>query len=408
MLRKTLPLMSLPQVADELHALFANTLPDGRPVSVMLYGDPGVAKTTYIHDVISTRLAASTGRNVRVIHENLNRMEPQDIAGIPFPDLKGYKAQQEANPDKPARRPAAIWTRPDLIDKIDRIMDDDPETVILLLLDEFGQCGAQTQKAAVPMLAEGLIGDAKMPPNVWVWATSNFQDNGAGVSKMLSHAGSRMLKLPVYMPAQNWIKSYAHATGMSPAAVQFVERNAAVFEGADDEYIERQRRSPEAPQCNYRSFTYAMNALDALKQSRGIDDPREVPTDEFVKALLRGYIGPEMADKFIEMAPTMHLLPDPKDIYRDWQTAPLPEGADFYAQFPLQAMLIQLITATSADPDKQEALLQYTTRLRPELASGVLAIVHDPKRGRTVLTTETSRKFIGRHASLFTAISEAA
>lgn len=408
MLRKTLPLMPLTQVANEAHVLHNNTLPDGRPVSVMLYGDPGVAKTTYIHDVISSRLANSTGRQVHVIHENLNRMEPQDIAGIPFPDLRGHKAQQEANPDKPTRRPAAIWTRPDLIDKIDQVLDQDPKAIVILLLDEFGQCGPATQKAAVPMLAEGLIGDSKMPPNVWVWATSNFQDNGAGVSKMLSHAGSRMLKLPVYMPAQDWTQGFALQTGMSPAAVQFVERNAAVFEGADDEYLDRQRRTPEAPQCNYRSFTYAMNALDAIKQARGIDDPREIPTDEFTKSLLRGYIGLEMADKFVEMAPTMHLLPDPKDIYRDWQTAPLPEGADFYAQFPLQAMLIQLITATSADPDRQEALVQYTTRLRPELASGVLSIVHDPKREHAAPTTAASRKFIGQHASLFTAISEAA
>lgn len=404
MLTTTLPRLSLPAIAREVHALHGNKLPDERPVSVMLYGDPGVAKTTFVHGEIATRLAKATGREVHVIHENLNRMEPQDIAGIPFPDLKGYKADMEkADPGKAARRPAAIWTRPDLIDKIDRVLDKDAQAIIILLFDEFGQCGPNMQKAAIPAFTEGLIGDSKLPENVWVWGTSNFQDNGAGVGKMLSHGSSRLLKLPVYMPAEDWSKGFALPNAMHPAATEFVRRYAAVFEGDDPEY----RPPSESPRCNYRSFTYAMNAVDAVKKSRGIDDPREVPIDEFTRGMLRGYIGTEMTDKFIELAPTLHLLPDPKDIYRDWETAKLPEGKDFYAQFPLQSMLIQLLQATSTDPDKQVSILNYTTRLRPELASGTLAVVHNPRKGRTVLTSPEAQKFVGKHASLFTAVAEA-
>ena len=396
MLRATLPTTSITTLFQNIHTLFNARLDDGRPVPTMLYGDPGISKTQQVYNTLVPKLGALTGKRVHVLHENLATMEPTDLRGIPFP----VKPSEEDAKKK--RRAASVWTRPDLQDKIERILDADPDAVIILLLDEYGQAQPDTKKAAVPMFAEGRLGDYKLPGNVWIWGTSNFQDSGAGVTKSFSHELSRMYHFNVVLKMEDWISDFALPNELPPAAVLFAERHAALFEGRDADYTP----APDSPRCNYRSYTYAMNALSAIKESQGDTDPRTVPTDQFTKLTLSGLIGVEIAEKFLAIAPDLHKLPDPSLIVRDWENAPLPSGPDAYLQYPLQSLLIQGILSASATSDSQEALVNYATRLRPPLAAAVLNHVHNPAEGRSLLTP-VANKFIANHASLFTALSEA-
>ena len=227
MLSTTLPKVPFTLVAQRAHILYASKTADGRPVPVMLHGHPGHAKTTLIHTTIRDHVARLTGKPVHVIHELLATREAVDLRGIPFPITK----DAAGNPIPPV----AMWTRPDLSQKIERAMRDAPDTIVILLFDEWGQASPDLQKAAIPIF-DGYIGDYRLPPNVWVWGTSNFQDDGAGVSKTLAHALTRVAHFPGYLPVDDWVRDYAQPRGLPAAGVLFVKSQRGVFEGDAVDY----------------------------------------------------------------------------------------------------------------------------------------------------------------------------
>ncbi len=394
MLSTTLPKVPFTLVAQHAHHLYASKTADGRPVPVMLHGHPGHAKTTLIHTTIREHVARLTGKPVQVIHELLATREATDIRGIPFPITRD--AEGKSIP------PVTMWTRPDLSQKIERVLAADPDTIVILLFDEWGQASPDLQKAAIPIF-DGYIGDYKLPPNVWVWGTSNFQDDGAGVSKTLAHGLTRVAHFPGYLPVDDWVKDYAQPHALPAAGVLFAKSQRAVFEGDSVDY----KPPMDGPSCNYRSFTYWLQDLRALKAAQGITDERVIPDDSFTRAVCRSKIGTQMADLFFALGPMLELLPSVEEICQDWAHAKLPAGRDAYAQYAVQSVLINAMLSGKLDTEGWFSVLNYATRLKPELAGGIYSTLHDPRHGINVMLTPEVNKWIKDHVGLFVALSQA-
>lgn len=384
-----LPRMKLHTVMENAPALFANKMHDGRPVSVLLHGDPGGGKTQMMQNILAPRLEQATGKRVTTLIERPAERDGSEYGGIPVPVPQG---------EGKTRRYITARTTPDIIVAIQAAVEENPDGIVILTFDEFGQADTLSQKVIATIANEGELTGYKIPSNVWVWGTTNFSDNGAGVGKMLTHLNNRLAHFAVYPDVGYWIKHFALSNALLPGAIAWADQNRGS--------LEKPTVAKDGPYLTVRSFTYGVNALKSIKQARGDTDPRTIPDDEFAVATLAGFIGQEHAQQFMAIAPVMEKLPKPADIYRDPAGTPVPQASDFYLQFPLQSVLINLLLGNPT-PEQQMALLEYTSRLSPDLASGVFAVAHNPREGRSVLGSPAAQQFVAQHVSLFTAISQA-
>lgn len=389
MKHNTVPEVAVHDLYENASSLYFNKTGDGRPASVIANGWMGSAKTAGLSSILVPHLEEMTGKKVTLIIERPYESDALDYKGIPFP----------VKSDIPGERPSALYTHSDLAKRLMDAVKANPDGIILLGLDEFDKCDHAMQKILANGINEGEFGGYKLPPNVWIWGTANLSEEGTGSSKMLTHLANRVGQYEVYLDPDYWIKNFAIPNGMLPGAIAWIEQNK--------DRIRKPTINRDGPSLTARSFTYGTNALKALKQGRGDTDPRTIPDDGFALSTLAGWIGMEAATQFMAIAPVMDKLPRPRDIFNHPDTTAVPEGADFYLQFPLQSLLVNLLLAETTTPDQQVAALEYTSRLSPDLASGVFAIVHDPRAGRTVLGSPKAQAFIAKHASLFTAIASA-
>jgi len=364
MLSTALEPISIVELANNAHVLFENRDPDtGRPKPFVAYGKRGSAKTSFIESVVAKNLEKHTGKPVHVITEVPSTRDPLDLRGTPFPTPR-------KDADGKNLRPANRFTMPDLMLRMQEINESEggaENCTIMLLFDEFGQADAATQKALAPVFHPGVLGEEPLPPNVWVVGTSNFKDEGAGVQRSLSHLANRICHYNVYLPADDFV-SYGAKHGLPAAGLWYVQNNKGLFESFDP------AQNTQDVTCTYRSFTFAMGAISAVKKARGITDEKHVPDDTFTKRTVEGYIGREAAANFFAVVPYIGKVPDISQVMRDPEGTEVPP--EMHLQFLMQSFIISAALKEGQTFDQVEALFTYLTRLPADLAAvGFMAII---------------------------------
>ena len=256
-------------------ALCRNRIPFRRFPSVMLWGPPGVGKSQGVRETAAA-VGDATGRRVEITDVRLLLFNPVDLRGIP--------AANEA-------RTLAVWLKPKIFQ-----MDEAPETVNFLFLDEISAAPPSVQAAAYQITLDRCVGEHRLPENCIVIAAGNRATDKSVAYNMPKALANRLCHLEIRGDSAAW-HDWALRAGVHPYVVGYLDYNPAAL----------MRFDPAASALAFptpRSWEMASNILNAVSDEIGAVYP-----------LLAGCVGREAAaalQTWAELAPT---LPDPADIF---------------------------------------------------------------------------------------------
>ena len=164
-------------------ALIRNGTPFQAFPSVMLWGAPGVGKSQGVRQ-IAGRITAETGKRVSVTDVRLLLFNPVDLRGIPT-----------ANADKTL----AVWLKPKIFQ-----MDESPDTVNILFLDEISAAPPSVQAAAYQITLDRTIGEHKLPENCLVIAAGNRVTDKSVAYNMPKALANRLCHLEIIGDPRAW------------------------------------------------------------------------------------------------------------------------------------------------------------------------------------------------------------
>ena len=162
-------------VANTLRAVFVATQ---TRMPVLLWGEPGVGKTSFIYEV-----AKHTKRFSVVLNAGLR--DPTDFAGFPVLEQNGTRLLRLAPPG---------WAY-DLIEHGGG----------MLFLDEMSAAAPLVQAALLRVVYEKQAGEAKLPDDTWMIAAANPVDTSAGTWLLSSAMANRWLHFNWELDTDIWV-----------------------------------------------------------------------------------------------------------------------------------------------------------------------------------------------------------
>lgn len=180
--------------------------------SVMLWGPPGVGKSQGVRQ-IAAAVQEKTGKHVNVTDVRLLLFNPVDLRGIPT-----------ANAD----RTLAIWLKPQIFQ-----MDDSPDVVNILLLDEISAAPPSVQAAAYQITLDRIIGEHKLPDNCFVIAAGNRTTDKSVAYTMPKALANRMCHLEIMSEHDSWHK-WAIKAGVHESIIGYLNYNPHMLMQTDN------------------------------------------------------------------------------------------------------------------------------------------------------------------------------
>ncbi len=153
--------------------------------SVMLWGAPGVGKSQAVRQ-IAEEIEKATGKKVSITDVRLLLFNPIDLRGIPT-----------ANEDKTL----AVWLKPKIFQ-----MDESPDVVNILFLDEITSAPQSVQAAGYQITLDRTVGEHKLPDNCIVIAAGNRVTDKSVAYKMPKALANRLLHITIDTDFSSWRK----------------------------------------------------------------------------------------------------------------------------------------------------------------------------------------------------------
>ena len=182
-------------------AIIENTLPFKSMPAVMLWGSPGIGKSQGVHQ-IAAELQKETGKRVHVTDVRLLLFNPVDLRGIPT-----------ANADKTL----AIWLKPQIFQ-----MEENPDVVNILFLDEITSAPPSVQAAAYQITLDRIIGEHRLPDNCFVIAAGNRVSDKSVAYTMPKALANRMCHLEIACDHTSW-RNWALKSGIHESIIGFLD-----------------------------------------------------------------------------------------------------------------------------------------------------------------------------------------
>lgn len=207
--------LDVTQMTELLSTAYSTLINNRTPLrnfpSVMLWGPPGVGKSQGIRQ-ISERIKEATGKTVTVTDVRLLLFNPVDLRGIPT-----------ANKEKTQ----AVWLRPQIFQ-----MDDSPEVVNILLLDEITAAPQSVQAAAYQITLDRTVGEHKLPENCIVIAAGNRITDRSVAFHMPKALANRMCHIEIKGDSDSW-HDWAIHSNIHPIVMGYLDYNTPVLNGFD-------------------------------------------------------------------------------------------------------------------------------------------------------------------------------
>jgi hypothetical protein len=291
--------MKVNEVVEKMVPLYSASKPVEVP-SIMLWGPPGIGKSALTR-AIQTQLAKNTGKQVNITDVRLLLFNPVDLRGIPVAD---------------AERKLAIWLKPKIFQ-----MDDSPNVINILFLDEISAAPLSLQAAAYQMTLDRVVGEHRLPENCIVMAAGNRVTDKSVAYKMPKALANRMTHIEIVPEVDDW-KRWAIPFGIDARIVGYINyKNSALFQfnASDDDVAFPSPRSWEMVD----KYLKKLNTVE----------------DAF--SFIAGSVGLGAAIEFKTWTQVFHKLPDIKQIY-DGQEMNVPKEPDIL--YALSSALVSAVT----------------------------------------------------------------
>lgn len=259
--------MKLNQVFTALKSAHAANM------NVMLWGPPGVGKTTMARDLAQQL-------NMRLIHVH-----------APLTDLLDLKGALSVDNGEARFLPLAQWPK----------QSDQP---VLVLIDEIVQAVPAIQNGFSQLLLENEMGELKLPAGSFVIGTGNRLEDKAATHRMPSHITNRVVHLYLDTDHDSWFE-WACDHQVHPMILGFAKWRPELLYTFDP-------AKAQQPYATYRSWMQA----DAILKT---DPPESIRFD-----LVKGVLGEGVALEFIAFWKLYSQLPDLDYVLANPDTAPVP------------------------------------------------------------------------------------
>lgn len=165
-----------------------------------LWGPPGVGKSEGVRQ-LAERIEKNTGKRVIVTDVRLLLFSPVDLRGVPVADKN---------------REVTNWLRPKLF-----AMDDAPNCVNILFLDELSAAPQSVQAAAYQICLDRTVGEHRLPDNCIVIAAGNRTTDRSVSYKMPKALCNRLMHLLVEPDYNAW-KLWAMNNGVDERIIGYL------------------------------------------------------------------------------------------------------------------------------------------------------------------------------------------
>src|ERR1700722_1755831 len=179
-----------------------------KDIPLYLHSAPGIGKSD-----IMRQLAAESGSGF--IDIRVGTMLPEDLTGIPVPDLE---------------KRLAVWLRATFWPEVNR---DGAHGIIAF--DELADTNRQLQSCLYRVILDRQIGDYKLPPGWWPMAAGNRREDRAAAQSISTALANRFAHVHVRADDKAWTE-WANLNGISPLLIGFIKFRPGLLhsmEGAD-------------------------------------------------------------------------------------------------------------------------------------------------------------------------------
>lgn len=325
-----IPQMNVNRLIDELTPAYCNIINAGLPIkvfpSVMLWGPPGVGKSQAVRQ-LGKEIEKLTGKKVHITDVRLLLFNPIDLRGIPT-----------SNEDKTL----AVWLKPQIFQ-----MDDSPDIVNILFLDEISAAPQSVQAAAYQITLDRVVGEHKLPENCIVIAAGNRTTDKSVAFKMPKALANRLLHIEVEGSFKSW-KEWAIRSGVNDKVIGFLsfrQQHLMTFDSGSDDLAF----------ATPRAWEMVSNILNLVNSD--VDK---------MYSLIAGVIGTGLAIEFRTWSKVYEDLPDLEDIFEGKQP-PLPTGTD--AMYALCAAMTVYAREHKDDIRRIANSVQYANCMPPDFST---------------------------------------
>ena len=362
------PKITIQKFKKRVRKLIGNAVRSGVAVSqlssVYLEGPMGVGKSQGIRE-LSSELESETGKRVNLIDIRLLLYSPVDLRGIPA-----------VNADKTACR----WLLPDVFK-----LDDSPEVINIVFLDELSSCTPAVQAAAYQIVLDHRIGEHKLPDNTYIIAAGNRMVDKSVVYKMPKALANRMTHFEIVTSVDEWC-DWAVNNNIDHRIIGFIrfKNNLLMMTEETDEM------AFPTP----RSWAMASRYLDMLNGN--IDE---------AYLFICGCIGSGTANLFTAYCNTYSFLPNIADIFSG-KPAKMTKRTPDILHALTSSMIAYARTHRTSYPEIETSLGFADRNLPTEfvayLLHGYFAI--DKTLADTIKTMQTYKNIISKRGSAFNGI----
>lgn len=291
---------------------------------ILCLGDPGSGKTT---NAIAAAIAESVSKNNIFVY-NLQNYMVTDIVGA-LRKHDGSPEHVELFPDQ--KEGDWVAQRPMIMPPLS--IGDEP---CILVLDELPQAIIQS-KAVAQLLSDGFIGPHKLPPNCTLILLGNRSSNRAGASDLPAHIPDRCF-CGVLSPLADEVMDFLLDNQYRPEVVAYVAWIAASEQGSIFKFDPKAMISR-----TLRSFRKLNIAL-----GMGL-------TGNARRKLIIAALGSHDGQNFLATEEAMKRFPDPDEILKDPDNAPIPAELD-------QQYAVAMKVSAALNLKNSAAIFRYINR----------------------------------------------
>ena len=168
-------------------------------VPIMLWGAPGIGKSTLIKNIATSQGYPET---FGLVDLRLPQLDPTDLRGIPMPDKEAGVCR---------------WFTPEFLPSENR-----GHKRGILFLDEIEKAPVSVKNAALQLVLDRRIGDYVLPDGWSIVAAGNREEDGTFSQPIGAALANRMIHVEVESDARTWL-NWAKSYGIMEDVIGFIE-----------------------------------------------------------------------------------------------------------------------------------------------------------------------------------------